>query len=548
MLPPELTFHQLYEIVQQQNESIRQLTEINLSLRQQLDIALNTIAMLREENQQLRDEIAILKGQKPRPKIPPSDLEGPNSKNKQSDKDKPPRGKHPRKKKTSQLHIHQRRRLKPELIPEGAVFKGCQKYTVQDIVLQSFNTVYEIERWQLPDGTYLTAKLPENIEGHYGPQLVVFVLHQYYSCRITAPLLLNLLKEMGVLISAGQLNNILIHDTEAFHQEKEALLAAGIAATGQIKVDDTGARHCGNNRYSTVVGNEYFTSITTTESKSRLNFLRILHQGTPAYLVNEDTAAFVEALKPGHHLGGYLLLYRQNRNMNEEEWKKFLHDIAVIDDSEIKLATEAALMASIVSKGVPKDLGVHGDDAGQFNAFVRSLCWIHEERHYRKIIPSDDAMRKELEDVREEIWKIYRGLQEYQKTPLPELKVILENKFDALFQGKKLSSPTLQKQLRKTWKKRAELLRVLERPTTPLHNNGTETDAREMVTKRKVSGGTRSDEGLKCRDTFISLKRTCGKLGISFWAYLRDRVNKRYGICWLAQEILSRSRAQYSTA
>jgi hypothetical protein len=40
----------------------------------------NAKELLKEEVQQLKDEIAVLKGQKPRPKIPPSNLEGPHSK------------------------------------------------------------------------------------------------------------------------------------------------------------------------------------------------------------------------------------------------------------------------------------------------------------------------------------------------------------------------------------------------------------------------------------------------------------------------------------
>ncbi len=67
------------------------------------------------------------------------------------------------------------------------------------------------------------------------------------------------------------------------------------------------------------------------------------------------------------------------------------------------------------------------------------------------------------------------------------------------------------------------MLLVLNRPDIPLHTNGSETDIRDFVKKRKVSGGTRSDEGQKCRDTFISLKKTCRKLGVSFWQYLTDR-------------------------
>ena len=141
-------------------------------LKERLDIALNAIAQLQEENQRLKDEIATLKEQKPRPKIPPSALEGAKSKDKQNDKNKISRGKHPRHKKTAHLEIHAKNRIKPESIPSEAVFKGYQKFTVQDIILRPYNTVFELERWQLPDGTYVTGKLPENIQGHYGPQQV----------------------------------------------------------------------------------------------------------------------------------------------------------------------------------------------------------------------------------------------------------------------------------------------------------------------------------------------------------------------------------------
>jgi hypothetical protein len=82
--------------MQHYEDIIQQLIEENRRLKDRLDIALHTIELLKEEVQQLKDEIAVLKGQKPRPKIPPSNLEGPQSKNKQNDKDKPSRGKHPR--------------------------------------------------------------------------------------------------------------------------------------------------------------------------------------------------------------------------------------------------------------------------------------------------------------------------------------------------------------------------------------------------------------------------------------------------------------------
>ncbi len=125
-------------------------------------------------------------------------------------------------------------------------------------------------------------------------------------------------------------------------------------------------------------------------------------------------------------------------------------------------------------------------------------------------------MRQAIEQVHREIWDLYKGLQEYRLAPSDTLKIKLDTVFDELFLKKKIASPTLNHQLAKTYAKKAEPLRVLEGPETPLHNKRTETDAREMVVKRKISGGTRSEEGRKCRDTFVSIKKTCVKLGICF--------------------------------
>ena len=215
----------------------------------------------------------------------------------------------------------------------------------------------------------------------------------------------------------------------------------------------------------------------------------------------------------------------------------------IIKEIEVRLVTEAALFASVIENGIPRDLGVHGDDAGQFDAFIRSLCWIHEERHYRKIISTNEQARADLEQVRNKIWVIYGELKVYQQDPNNTAKVTIEQQFDDLFLNLETCSPTLNKRLRMTHEKKQELLRVLERPDTPLHNNSSETDARAVVTKRKVSGGTRSDEGRDARDTFLSLKQTCFKLGINFIHFLRDRVCGLYKIPRLCEVIRQRSQS-----
>jgi len=78
-----------------------------------------------EQIQQLRDEIARLKGEQPKPKIKPSVLEG-------AQRDKP-KGKRPKqrckRRKTRELTIHERVRIPPEELPEGSRFKGYEDFT-----------------------------------------------------------------------------------------------------------------------------------------------------------------------------------------------------------------------------------------------------------------------------------------------------------------------------------------------------------------------------------------------------------------------------------
>jgi hypothetical protein len=349
------------------------------------------------------------------------------------------------------------------------------------------------------------------------------------------------LRQRGILISEGQLNNILIQGKEAFHQEKNELLYAGVKAHDQIQTDDTGARHKGQNQYTNVIGNEWFTVFTTTDSKSRSNFFRILQNGKHEYLINEDAVAYLIGIDAPNYLPGYMSLSQGDKFTTEAAWKDFLASRNISKEAEVRLVTEAALFASVIENGIPRDLGVHGDDAGQFDAFVRSLCWIHEERHYRKIIPSSEQARTDLEQVRDRIWAIYRDLKAYRQAPNELAKQAIEKEFEDLFLNLKTSSPTLNQRLRMTYGKKLELLRVLQRPDTPLHNNSSETDARSAVTKRKVSGGTRSDEGKEARDTFLSLKQTCRKLDINFIGFIRDRISRNYAIPKLADVIRQRS-------
>jgi hypothetical protein len=99
----------------------------------------------------------------------------------------------------------------------------------------------------------------------------------------------------------------------------------------------------------------------------------------------------------------------------------------------------------------------------------------------------------------------------------------LRTRFDRIFK-RRTGFVMLDRLLARLHANKAELLLVLDRPEIPLHTNGSENDIRCQVTKRKISGGTRSDAGRDCRDAFLGLMKTCRKLGLSFWDYLGARL------------------------
>jgi len=219
---------------------------------------------------------------------------------------------------------------------------------------------------------------------------------------------------------------------------------------------------------------------------------------------------------------------------DETEWTSYLKALGIVRDHHVRIATEGALVGSIIHHGFNKELAIISDDAGQFNIFLHGLCWVHAERSIHILIGFTERQQQLIEEVRSDIWQLYRDLKKYRITPDETKKSELNERFDTLFL-QKTGFASLDKALKQIYKNKSELLLVLDRPDIPLHNNVSETDIREQVKRRKISGSTRSEKGKKGRDTFVSLKKTCRKLGISFWDYLNDRIRGRNEIPSLSE-------------
>ena len=487
-----------------------------------------------EEIGRLREEIAVLKKQKKRPKIKPSkmdeDTAGGGTDNTGSPRSRPPNRKN---KKTQDLEIHHSEVVKVEGVHKDWTFKGYEQYVVQDLRIEPENTCYLLEQWEKPDGTYVIAKAPEG--GHYRATLVSVILHQYYHQHVTQPLLLEQLKELGFKISAGKLSELLIEGKEDFHREKDELLAAGKEVSRYLQTDDTGARHKGKNGYCTYIGNDLFAWFESTESKSRVNFLDLLRGEHKDYVLNAGALEYMQ--QQGLPKAKVAVLEAHGGEFaNHKAWREHLSNLGIEGKRHIAIATEGALMGSLLAHGLTTEMAIVSDEAGQFNVFRHGLCWIHAEGVIVRLIPLNETHRKEQRWVRTQIWDLYADLKVYKAAPSEELKEDIDARFEELC-ATRTSFATLGQALKRLHRNKAELLLVLEKPWLPLHNNLGESDIREYVKKRKISGSTRSHEGRRCRDTFTSLKKTCRKHGICFWDYLKDRVSGTKTIPPLAEYI-----------
>ena len=502
------------------------------------------IRVLEETVQKLRDEIAILKGQKPRPQIAPSRLEQPVPRPPLAAGQKRPGSE--KRPKNAQLAITQEIRILFPDPPAGSVTKGYEEYMVQELVIRAEATRYLRERIVTAEGQSLLAPLPADVlpGQHFGPNLVSYILHQYHNNHVTQPLLQDELAQHGITISAGQINHILTEGKEVFHQEKAELLSAGLASARYIQADDTGARHQGKNGYCTQIGNEFFAYFASTDSKSRVNFLEVLRGEHGDYVINEVTVAYWQEYKLSAALVASLT-EGSTHFSDAAAWNARLQTLGVTGARLLRITTEGALLGSLIAHGVSPELAVLSDGAGQFTILVHAACWVHAERPLARMIPHNEEHRLAIERVRQQIWELYQDLKAYRQQPQAAQVPMLTARFDALC-AQRTVYPSINNVLNEMREHQADLLRVLERPEVPLHNNASESDIRDYVKKRKISGSTRSDDGRRCRDTFASLKKTCRKLGIRFWDYLVDRVRGLGNVPRLAEVI--RQRAAESTA
>jgi hypothetical protein len=481
-------------------------------------------AALKAKNQALRDEVARLKGLPSRPPSRPSGMEkatGGAETGQGGRRSRRRRGaKRDREAVTAEVVV----KAAP---PPGSRFKGYQDILVRELTLTVEVVRLRRERWATPSGEAVLAPLPAGIVGGFGPGLRRFLLVAHAQGQVTTERLVALLAGIGLEISKRQVVRLLTSRLDDLIAEDRDVLRAGLATARWVTVDDTAARHARRDGVTTQIGDDRFTAFRTGPSKSREAFLSTLRAGHGEYVISAAALDYMRGRALAGPVIALLAAHPAKVFADDGAWRAHLAALGIdqlaVTPDPVRIATEGALWGAIQAQGLLPGTVIVSDDAGQFRLGEHALCWVHAERLVHELVPTTDEQRRAIELTRTLIWWFYADLKAWKREPCPRRAAALRARFDRIF-TRRTGYVVLDRLLARLHRRKAELLRVLERPEIPLHTNASENDIRACVTKRKISGGTMSEDGRTARDVLLGLMKTCRKLGISFYRYLGDRL------------------------
>jgi hypothetical protein len=501
---------------------------------------------LREQVQRLRDEINRLKGEQGKPNIKPNKQKGESSDHSSERERRQPK-KRKKRRKLDRVKIDRTEELdvERERLPADAKFKGHEEVVVQDLSIHTDNVLFRKRKYySASEGKTYLAELPPGYTGEFGPGIKALAIVMHFGMQTTEPKIVEFFDYFGTQISSGQLSNILIKGQETFHAEKNAIYAAGLRSSPWQHIDETGARVNGQNQHCHIVCNPLYSAYFTTERKDRLTVIDVLRNTSErTFLLNEEAFELLRSLRVSARVTGQLHYLPHDQELSESEFTSLLsqHLPDLGPQQHSRILDAAAIAAYHAQTGFPIVEMLICDDAPQFKLVTDelSLCWIHEGRHYKKLIPHVGYHRQLLDEFLKRYWGFYGQLLVYRGHPTEEERVRLASEFDALF-STVTGYDALDRRFTKTKAKKEAMLMVLAHPEIPLHNNSAELAARKRVRRRKISFGTRSEDGTRAWDTFATLEATAKKLGVSFYQHIYDRISGAYRMPSLAALISAR--------
>ena len=438
-------------------------------------------------------------------------------------------------------------------LPGDACFTGHEDKVVQDLIVKSDNVRFKKEVYYSPSlKKTFTGNIPPGYEGEFGPHVNAQIVAMKYVNNMSEPKIGEALRNFGVVISDAYISARLTQPRhiDVFHDEKSDLYLAGLEAGGYLQIDDTSSRVNGKNHYTQIVCNPFITAFFTTPGKDRLTVLDVLRNfGIRYFIFNEETFDLLEKLGVSKRTIGRLRETAGNGQIfDEQEMEVFLDGIFPTPEkgrtTKARIREACAIAFYHQETGTPVVEVLLCDDAPQFKLLTEKLglCWVHDGRHYKKLVPIIPVNKERLENFREDYWNYYGKLFEYKKNPSPELAGELSDEFDRLF-STETGYRQLDERISKTKAKKDQLLLVLKYPELPLHNNKPENGARTQKRRQDVSLQTRNENGTRAKDTMMSIVETCGRLGVNAYDFIHDRVSGSFKLPSLANMIRKKARS-----
>ena len=498
-----------------------------------------------QENAYLRERLRLRQGGDGKP----GDKSSPPQQPRSSEEERKEPKERTKRAKLSEIKIDREEKLEVDRakLPPDAQDKGYEAVVVQEVRIVTDNVRFLRKKYYSASmgKTYL-APLPDGYCGEYGPNVRTLCVMFSHLCHMTEPKIGEWFANMGILISAGQISNFLTEGHEAFHQEKEEIVEAGLSGGPWQHIDDTGTRVNGANWHCHVICNPLYTAYFTTERKDRLTVIDVLrNQRERVFRFNDEAVALMRQFGVSERMVGVLRNLPWEQELSETELEDRLDrqmpGLGVTARNHIVEASAIAAYHAEVGHPVVRLLVC--DDAKQFKLVTEELglCWIHDGRHYKNLTPWLVYHRQLLDGFQTKYWDYYKELLAYRQQPSAEEAKRLSGVFDELF-STETGYAALDDRIAKTKANKGHLLMVLRHPEIPLHNNPAELGARGRVRKRVVSYGPRSEKGAKAWDTFQTLLGTARKLGVNFFHYLSDRISGACQMRSLASIIQQRAK------
>jgi len=434
----------------------------------------------------------------------------------------------------------------PATLPPDAVRVKDESVIVQDIEIKPRNIRFQRHvYYSAGEKKFFRGLLPSGYDaGDFGADLRALILSLKYCGNMSEPKIGEFLQNFDVQISAGSLSNILTNTAQSFEDEFDDLFTAGLASTPYQQTDDTSARVAGKFWHTHIVCNPYYTAFFTRPHKDRLTVLSVLQNtSSPRFRFNAKTLELLQPYEIPQKWQRRVAALGEDVQYNAEACRALLDDwfgAGRRSPARTQIEQAAATVYYQQQTRVPVVETLVCDDAGQFKSITDhlALCWIHAGRHYEKLSPVVSRHAVLLDALAEKFWDYYAALQRYRDGPTATEAERLRLEFDELF-STRTGYASLDDRIAKTAAKKNELLRVLSHPEVPLHNNASELGARVSARRRDVSLHSKSERGARAMDIFTTLIQTCKKLRISAYAYLSDRLTRRYAMPSLADQILA---------